>query len=387
MAHASVASLMRTIQSLLTFNSPMQSLICDHRDEFCALHEKVSSLEIFLKNFEKFNVSGEMMDFEVEVKNNMVGRDDQRERLVEHLTRSYSGEPKVIPIVGMGGIGKTTLVNEVYNDACICSHFDVCAWATISQQHNIKEILLSLLRSTKSDTFDMNDEAELANMMQKSLKENLSLQMGFMDLDDSWNLFKSTAFVNEALPYEFETVGKQIADECHGLPLTIVVVAGLLKSKRAIEDWGSVAKDVKSFVTNDPEERCSRVLGLSYDHLTSDLKTYLLTKGVTWNVKKLGIRRDGTYSGPLNNLVLLHQLETLNFIDSLGELLPASAKAFPATLKKLKLKATGLSLSYLDIIAEFPNLEVLKLMDNACLGNEWYPNVRGFTRLKVALTM
>ncbi|XP_047261108.1 putative late blight resistance protein homolog R1A-3 [Capsicum annuum] len=102
----------------------------------------------------------------------------------------------------------------------------------------------------------MNDEAELANMLQKSLKgkrylivlddiwkseawdavricfpsenkgsrillttrntevarcagtENLSLQMGFMDLDDSWNLFKSTAFANEALPYEFETVGK-----------------------------------------------------------------------------------------------------------------------------------------------------------------------------------
>ncbi|KAM3220605.1 hypothetical protein P3L10_019873 [Capsicum annuum] len=296
MAHARVASLMRTIESLLTFNSPMQSLICDHREEFCALHEKVSSLEVFLKNFEKYNVFGEMTDFEVEVKevsnadmdriwkestkiqdkdkqvskeslvhdfssstndilkvkNNMVVRDDQRERLVEHLTRSYSGEPKVIPIVGMEGIGKTTLVNEVYNDA---------------------------------DAFDMNDEAELANMLQKSLKgkrylivlddiwkseawdavricfpsenkgsrillttrntevarcagtENLSLQMGFMDLDDSWNLFKSTAFANEALPYEFETVGK------------------------AIEDWGSVAKDVKSFVTNDHEERCSRVLG------------------------------------------------------------------------------------------------------------------------------
>ncbi|KAM3383330.1 hypothetical protein P3S68_008905 [Capsicum galapagoense] len=68
MDHASVASLMRTIESLLTFNSPMQSLICDHREEFCALHEKVSSLEVFLKNFEKYNVFGEMTDFEVEVK-------------------------------------------------------------------------------------------------------------------------------------------------------------------------------------------------------------------------------------------------------------------------------------------------------------------------------
>ncbi|KAM3383350.1 hypothetical protein P3S68_008925 [Capsicum galapagoense] len=68
--------------------------------------------------------------------------------------------------------------------------------------------------------------------------------------------------------------------KCHGLPLTIVVVAGLLKSKRTREDWESVAKDVTSFVTNDPDERCSRVLGLSYNHLTSGLKTCLLHFGI-----------------------------------------------------------------------------------------------------------
>ncbi|KAM3267380.1 hypothetical protein P3S67_032430 [Capsicum chacoense] len=68
MAHASVASLTRTIELLLTSNSPMRSLSCDHREEFCALHENVSSLEVFVKNFEKNNVSGEMTDLEVEVK-------------------------------------------------------------------------------------------------------------------------------------------------------------------------------------------------------------------------------------------------------------------------------------------------------------------------------
>ncbi|PHT52020.1 hypothetical protein CQW23_06482 [Capsicum baccatum] len=407
--HASVASLLRTIKSLLTSNSPMQSLSCDHSEDFSTLHEKISSLEVVAKNFEKHNVSGEMTDLELQIKevaniveqtiqlrvtevvlandenkrqkaqerlsdslhqaakdidriwkestkiqdkgkhaskestvqefpsssrnilnveNSMVGRDDQRKQLVEDLTRSYSGEPKFIPIVGMGGIGKTTLANEVYNDACIRSHFDVCAWATVSQQHNVKEILLSLLRSTKGDTFDMNDEAELANILQKSLKgkrylivlddmwkseawdavrlcfpsenkgsgillttrntevardvgtENLSLQMDLMGPDESWNLFKSIAFTNEALPSKFETIGKEIAEKCHGLPLTIAVIAGLLKSKREIEDWENVAKDVKSFVTNDPDKQCSRVLGLSYDHLTSDLKACLLHFGI-----------------------------------------------------------------------------------------------------------
>ncbi|MCD7468349.1 hypothetical protein HAX54_006426 [Datura stramonium] len=38
---------------------------------------------------------------------------------------------------------------------------------------------------------------------------------------------------------------------------------------------GEVAKDVKSFVTKDPDEQCLHVLGLSYNHLTSDLKACL----------------------------------------------------------------------------------------------------------------
>ncbi|KAF3621662.1 hypothetical protein FXO38_31724 [Capsicum annuum] len=113
----------------------------------------------------------------------MVGRDDQRKWLVEDLTRSYSGETEVILIMGMGGIGKTTLENEVYNDVCIHSHFDVCAWDTVSQQHNVKEILLSLLHSTNGETFGMNNEAELANILQKNLKGKRNLIV----LDDMWN--------------------------------------------------------------------------------------------------------------------------------------------------------------------------------------------------------
>ncbi|KAM3321306.1 hypothetical protein P3S67_008508 [Capsicum chacoense] len=357
MAHAGVASLMRTIESLLTSNSPMQSLTSDHREDFSALHEKISSLEVVVKNLEKNNVSGEMADFEVEVKevanivehtiqlrvtevvlasdenlrekaherlsdslqvaedidciwkestkiqdkgkqvskeslvhdfsnstddilnvnNNMFGRDDQMKRLLEDLTTCYSSEPKVIPIVGMGGIGN----------------------------------FLSLLQSTikMDDTAKTKGEAELEDMLPKSLKrkrylivlddirscevwdgmrrcfpteDNVGNRILLTTRNDEMRVgvFKSAAFSNEALPYEFETVGTKIADECHGLPLTIVVVAGLLKSKRAIDDWRSVAKDVKSFVKNDPDERCSHVLGLSYDHLTSDLKTCLLHFGI-----------------------------------------------------------------------------------------------------------
>ncbi|KAM3215853.1 hypothetical protein P3L10_025293 [Capsicum annuum] len=103
------------------------------------------------------------------------------------------------------------------------------------------------------------------------------------------------------------------------------------------------------------------------------------------NVKKLRIRRDATYSGLLNNLVHLHQLETLSLTYCLHPLLPSSVKAFPATLKKLKLERTFLRWSYWDIIAELPNLAVLKLIFLACRGEEWHPNVKGFARLKLLL--
>ncbi|PHT52053.1 hypothetical protein CQW23_06515 [Capsicum baccatum] len=118
------------------------SCILQLSEDFSALHEKISSLELVAKNFEKNNVSGEMTDLEIEaqerlsdslqqvaedidriwkestkiqdkgkqaskesavqefpssskdilnVKNSMVGRHDQRKRLVEDLTISYSG--------------------------------------------------------------------------------------------------------------------------------------------------------------------------------------------------------------------------------------------------------------------------------------------------------
>ncbi|PHT52307.1 hypothetical protein CQW23_06769 [Capsicum baccatum] len=306
MAHACVASLMRTIESLLTSNSPMQSLIYDHREELCALCEKVSSLEVVANNFEKNNVLGEMAELEVEVKevasavehtiqlrvtevlendeksikiqdkgkqaskestvqefpsspkdilnveNCMVGRDDQRKRLVEDLTRSKSVEPKVIPIIGMGGIAnmlKKSLMGKRYL-IVLDDMWKTEAWDAVKlcfPSGNKGSVILLTTRIT-----EVARDAGTKNLSLKTIEE---------------------------LPSDLKTIGKQIAEKCHGLPLTIAVVAGLLKSKRAIADWENVAKDVKPFVTNDPDKQCSRVLGLSYNHLTSGLKTCLLHFG------------------------------------------------------------------------------------------------------------
>ncbi|PHT75090.1 hypothetical protein T459_18612 [Capsicum annuum] len=127
----------------------------------------------------------------------------------------------------------------------------------------------------------------------------------------------------------------------------------------------------------------SNIQTISY--LSLDCCTKEVIMGIQ-NVKELGLSAYWIDSdGLLNNLVHLQQLQTLSLTYCLSRSLPASAKAFPATLKKLKLERTWLSWSYLDIIAELPNLEVLKLMVDACDGEEWHPNVRGFTRLKLLL--
>ncbi|PHU07896.1 hypothetical protein BC332_24385 [Capsicum chinense] len=128
-----------------------------------------------------------------------------------------------------------------------------------------------------------------------------------------------------------------------------------------------------------------RHMGFSNLQIISHLSPHCSTKEVLsgiQNVKNLGINGFETdYEsfrefGLFNNLVHLHQLKTLSLTGTniwRSHILPASipsAKYFPATLKKLKLKNTYLSWSYLDIIAKLPNLEVLKQMVDACWGEE-----------------
>ncbi|CAI0461770.1 unnamed protein product [Linum tenue] len=109
------------------------------------------------------------------------GRDADREAIMELLLENGNGVG-VIPIVGMGGVGKTTLAQLVYNDRRVEDCFNVKAWVCVSQEPSISKITKDILEEVTGGTFDGN-----FNQLQLELKGRLKGKKFLIVLDDVWN--------------------------------------------------------------------------------------------------------------------------------------------------------------------------------------------------------
>ncbi|XP_027172589.1 putative late blight resistance protein homolog R1A-10 [Coffea eugenioides] len=229
----------------------------------------------------------------------------------------------MLSIVGMPGIGKTTLAQKVYHDPSVTSHFHVRAWCCISQTYNKRDLLSEILAciDQKAQFSEMKEDDDLADIIRKNLKGKKyliflddvwdieawhTLKISFPDDangsrilltsrdheitgnrhvvqlltdDESWELLQTNVANarEEVYPPELNVLGRKIARNCKGLPLSIVIISGILATLDQA-GWVEVLNSLSSNIVCDTDQ-CKSILELSYIHLPDHLKPCLLYFG------------------------------------------------------------------------------------------------------------
>ncbi|KAK4364725.1 hypothetical protein RND71_016083 [Anisodus tanguticus] len=251
------------------------------------------------------------------------GRDKEEDEIVKILINNVSDaqELPVLPILGMGGLGKTALAQMVFNDQRVTEHFNLKIWVCVSDDFDEKRLIKAIVESIEGRSFGDMDLAPL----QKKLHELLNGKRYFLVLDDVWNedqekwenlravlkvgasgasilittrlekigsimgtlqlyqlsnlsqedcwlLFKQRAFGHQTVKNpKLVAIGEEIVKKCGGVPLAAKTLGGLLRFKREESEWEHVRE---SEIWNLPQDENSVLpaLRLSYHHLPLDLR-------------------------------------------------------------------------------------------------------------------
>ncbi|XP_027909714.1 putative disease resistance protein At3g14460 isoform X2 [Vigna unguiculata] len=253
------------------------------------------------------------------------GRDDDKEIILNWLTSDSNNHNQlsILSIVGMGGMGKTTLAQHVYNDPKIKeARFHEKAWVCISDEFDVLKASKAIIGAfTKS-----KDDSETIEMVHGKMKEKLTGKKFLLVLDDvwnedrnqwkalqtplrcgakgskilvttrsnkvasiiqsgyihqlkqlqedhSWHVFAKHAFQDEnsMLNSELEEIGMKIVEKCKGLPLALETLGCLLHTKSSVSEWEGVLKS-ETWDLAIEDSKIIPALLLSYYHLPSNLK-------------------------------------------------------------------------------------------------------------------
>ncbi|KAL1109498.1 hypothetical protein V6Z11_D03G181400 [Gossypium hirsutum] len=253
----------------------------------------------------------------------VIGRDEAKQHLVNFLMNPTDGEDiPVLPTVGIGGIGKTTLAQLVFNEESVKSHFVLRIWVCVTEDFDIKQLMIKIIKSaTGRECKDMNKEES-----HKVLQDCLNGKRFFMVLDDVWNEDKKkwsklkdllcggaqgsriivttrsrkvATIIGTTPQYDLEhlsyenclslflklafkegeekqhdnlvRIGEGIVQKCKGVALAVKTLGSLLCSTRVQHEW-ELLRDSELWKLKQKENDILPALKLSYDHLPWYLK-------------------------------------------------------------------------------------------------------------------
>ncbi|KAL8466172.1 hypothetical protein ACS0TY_035324 [Phlomoides rotata] len=228
--------------------------------------------------------------------NPVVGFDNIKHEVMDKLIGGQL-DRQIIPIVGMAGIGEhlseedgedeyelgVKLYQRLWGRRYLIvmdDIWDIKVWEQLRTYFPNNSNGSKIVLTTRISNFHLSDS-------------NYVLKMGFLDKHNSWILFSKIVLGEEgSCPLELEEIGKEIVENCRGLPLSIVVVGGLLaRSKQTREYWEYIAKNLNSIVNLEEDEHCLKVLHMSYNHLPVHLKPCFLYMGVFSEDKKIPVSK------------------------------------------------------------------------------------------------
>ncbi|XP_074320031.1 disease resistance protein RGA2-like isoform X2 [Silene latifolia] len=264
------------------------------------------------------NVSGSYMSTDM-----VIGRDGDRDKMVTSLLDSSAaaGVLPVASIVGMGGVGKTTLAQYVYHDERIIRYFDLQLWISTTQDFNVKDVLRQMVTcATDEKALDCGIDYLQRRLYQKiagkrfllvldGVWDDDSLRAKWIELrallragaqgskvllttrsktvakiigtqeplivsdledDDSLLLFQYVAATEWHEP-GVEAIAKEIAKMCPKVPLVIRAIGSLLAGNHTVQEWRAFRNaQLSNFASYGSD--VMGTLKLSYDQLGTRLK-------------------------------------------------------------------------------------------------------------------